>query len=151
MSNIEIEVNFNGKKYSFVEELDDYLDLKVENKLQEKYIKQLEQKLAEKDRLDLTDQVQIQEFNSLYKKGGFDAVIEHCKYALKYDGVKEEKDGIVCMVTSGWSENEWLIYNLNHFMSEFGRNHYIGSLRGGAFYYSRERRPVRTEIIKVEK
>ncbi len=152
MSNIGIEVNFNGKKYSFVEELDDYLDLKIENKLQEKYIKQLEQKLAEKDRLDLTDQVQIQEFNSLYKKGGFDAVVERCKHALECGGVKEEKNGIVCMVTGGWSDDEWLIYNLNHFMSNFGRNHYCGSLRGGAFYYSRESvYDVMTEIVKVEK
>ena len=148
MSNIHIEINFNGKKYYLDEEFDDSLDLIVENKIQEGYIKQLEEKLAEKDNLDLSDQAQIQNLNNIYKKGGFDAVVEHCKYALEYDGVKEEKDGIVCMVTSGWSENEWLIYNLNHFLSEFGRNHYIGSTRGGAYYYARENAG-RMDVVRV--
>ena len=83
-------------------------------------------------------QREVDSLNNLYKNHGFEGVINYAKVRLQnYGGVKEEND-LICMYTGGWSDNEFFIHCLNFLTSIFANKHYVGYLRGGAFYYSPE-------------
>lgn len=83
-------------------------------------------------------QREVDSLNNLYKNHGFDGVVNYAKVKLEnYGGVKEEND-LICMYTGGWSDNEFFIRCLNFLTSMFANKHYVGYLRGGAFYYSPE-------------
>ena len=84
---------------------------------------------------------EVEQINSIYKKKGFNGVIDYAKDKLYYYGaVKEVEKGLWVMVTGGWSDNEFFIDCLNHLISNFGRLHYRAYERGGAFYYTEEPR-----------
>ena len=103
-----------------------------------------------KEKLDTFDKAEIEAINIIYEEKGFDGVIEHSRQKLYDYGVVKEKNGLVMMATGGWSDNEYYLYCLNHLFSNFGRNHYVGYLRGGAFYYSKDKYNVRTEIVVID-
>lgn len=103
-----------------------------------------------KEKLDTFDKAEIEVINIIYKEKGFDGVIEYSRQKLYDYGVVKEKNGLVMMATGSWSDNEDYLYCLNHLLSNFGRNHYVGYLRGGAFYYSKDKYNVRTEIVVID-
>lgn len=79
--------------------------------------------------------------NNIYRKKGFDGVIDYAKNKLYYyGGVKEVEEGLWVMVTGGWSDNEHFIHCLNSPLSDFSRKHYRAYEKGGAFYYTTEPR-----------
>ncbi|MBO7444534.1 MAG: hypothetical protein J6T69_06920 [Methanobrevibacter sp.] len=85
--------------------------------------------------LDDDDMVLIKRLNNIYDNEGFDGVVDYAKSQLCSGGLVREENGLICMVTAGWSENEGFIYSLNHFMSKF-HYHLVCTKPGGAFYYS---------------
>ena len=85
--------------------------------------------------LDDDDMVLIKRLNNIYDNEGFDGVVDYAKSQLCSGGLVREENGLICMVTAGWSENELFMYNLNHFMSKF-HYHLVCTKPGGAFYYS---------------
>ena len=103
-----------------------------------------------KEKLDTFDKAEIEAINTIYEEKGFDGVIEYSRQKLYDYGVVKEKNGLVMMATGGWSDNEDYLYCLNHLLSNFGRNHYVGYLRGGAFYYSKDKYNIRTEIVVID-
>lgn len=103
-----------------------------------------------KEKLDTFDKAEIEAINIIYEEKGFDGVIEYSRQKLYNYGTIKEKNSLVMMATGGWSDNEDYLYCLNHLLSNFGRNHYVGYLRGGAFYYSKDKYNVRTEIVVVD-
>ena len=77
--------------------------------------------------------------NAIYKKEGFEGVIEYAKDKLhEYGVVKEIEKGLWVMVTGGWSDNEFWLDCLNSPASWFGMKHYRAYERGGAFYYTKK-------------
>ena len=103
-----------------------------------------------KEKLDTFDKAEIEAINIIYEEKGFDGVIEYSRQKLYNYGAIKEKNGLVMMATGGWSDNEDYLYCLNHLLSNFGRNHYVGYLRGGAFYYSKDKYNIRTEIVVID-
>ena len=85
--------------------------------------------------LDDDDMVLIKRLNNIYDNEGFDGVVGYAMSHLCGGGFVREENGLICMVTAGWSENELFMYNLNHFMSKF-HYHLVCTKPGGAFYYS---------------
>lgn len=85
--------------------------------------------------LDAEDMIQIKRLNNIYDTEGFEGVVDYAKGMITNGGLVKEKNGLIMMVTVGWSENEDFIYNLNHFMSKF-HYHLVCTKPGGAFYYS---------------
>lgn len=83
--------------------------------------------------LELTEK-----YNRIYKKGGFHAVIKQVENDLTYGRVIPREDNIYKIITCGWSGDEEIVYSLNHILSHFGHNHYIGMICGGAFYYTKD-------------
>lgn len=128
-----------------IRNLSDCVDLLNE---QQSTITHLEEECKEK--LDTFDKAEIEAINIIYEEKGFDGVIEYSRQKLYDCGVVKEKNGLVMMATGGWIDNEEYLYCLNHWLSNFGRNHYVGYLRGGAFYYSKDKYNVRTEIVVIE-
>ena len=85
--------------------------------------------------LDDDDMVLIKRLNNIYDNEGFDGVVDYAKSQLCCGGFVREENGLICIVTAGWSENEGFMYCLNHFMSKF-HYHLVCTEPGGAFYYS---------------
>lgn len=85
--------------------------------------------------LDDDDMVLIKRLNNIYDNEGFDGVVDYAKSQLCGGGFVREENGLIRMVTAGWSENEIFMYCLNHFMSKF-HYHLVCTRPGGAFYYS---------------
>lgn len=85
--------------------------------------------------LDDDDMILIKRLNNIYDNKGFDGVVDYAKSQLCGGGFVREENGLICMVTAGWSENEFFMYTLNHFMSKF-HYHLVCTQPGGAFYYS---------------
>lgn len=85
--------------------------------------------------LDDDDMVLIKRLNNIYDNEGFDGVVGYAMSQLCGGGFVREENGLICMVTAGWSENEGFMYCLNHFMSKF-HYHLVCTQPGGAFYYS---------------
>ena len=75
-------------------------------------------------------------FNKKYKEIGFYKMLDEIEAKLEYGHVTKKDDGLYCITTGGWSEDEQLIDDLIHFSSVFGYNHYVGYLRGGAYYFA---------------
>ena len=84
---------------------------------------------------NLDDMVLIKRLNNIYDNEGFDGVVGYAKSQLCSGGLVSEENGLICMVTAGWSENEIFMYCLNHLMSKF-HYHLVCTEPGGAFYYS---------------
>lgn len=85
--------------------------------------------------LDDDDMVLIKRLNNIYDNKGFDGVVDYAMSQLCGGGFVREENGLIRMVTAGWSENEGFMYCLNHFMSKF-HYHLVCTQPGGAFYYS---------------
>ena len=126
----------------------DITELKEKIEEQQAIITHFEEECKEK--LDTFDKAEIEAINIIYEEKGFDGVIEYSRQKLYDYGVVKEKNGLVMMATGGWSDNEDYLHCLNHLLSNFGRNHYVGYLRGGAFYYSKDKYNVRTEIVVID-
>lgn len=71
--------------------------------------------------------------NMIYEKSGFQGIIKEVKDNLEYGNVTS-KNGLYCITTAGWSEDEFLVGALRHPVSRF-RYHYVGYIVGGAFYF----------------
>ena len=91
----------------------------------------------------------VDKFNDIYDKSGFNGVIEYLEDNLQFGGVERKTDDLqfggverktddlIMITTGGFSEDEDLIHSLLHMTCTFGRKHYVGYLRGGAYYFSR--------------
>ena len=58
--------------------------------------------------------------NKLYKKEGFQGVITDISDRLEYGNVTVHDDGLYCVTTGGWSDDEHLLHCLTHILSQFG-------------------------------
>lgn len=76
-------------------------------------------------------------FNNIYLEQGFDGVVEFLEEKLEYGSITHKEKDIICISTCGWSDDEDLLHNLNNWTSLFYYKHYIGSIRGGHYYYSK--------------
>ena len=81
---------------------------------------------------------EVEKYNHIYQERGFQGVIREVENRLHCGKVIKKDDGLYCIVTGGWSDDEELLCVLNSFMSMFAYKHYVGKLRGGAFYYAEE-------------
>ena len=79
----------------------------------------------------------VDKFNDIYDKSGFDGVIEYLEDNLQYGHVERKTDDLIIITTGGWSDDEDLIHSLIHITCRFGHKHYVGYIRGGAYYFSR--------------
>lgn len=77
----------------------------------------------------------VKELNKMYDNGGFFDVIKAVKRELGYGTVTIPYQLVYCITTSGWSEDEQLLANLTDKASLFGHNHFVGHVRGGAYYF----------------
>lgn len=77
----------------------------------------------------------VKELNKIYDNGGFFDVIKAVKRELEYGMVIHTYKSIYCIHTGGWSEDEQLLSNLTDMASLFRYNHFIGYVRGGAYYF----------------
>lgn len=84
--------------------------------------------------------------NKIYDEKGFQGIIRFVKDELEY-GKVTEKNGLYCITTGGWSEDEFLVHSLISPVSKF-HYHYKGYIVGGAFYFS-ENKNVDVEMIRV--
>ena len=76
-------------------------------------------------------------FNEIYKEEGVNGVIAEIEDRLEYGEVTYDvANGLYCITTGGWSDDEHLLNQLTYILSVFGHNHYVGQLRGGAYYFS---------------
>ena len=91
---------------------------------------------------------QVEKFNIIYKEFGFKGVISDVEDRLTYGKVTEKGPGLYQITTAGFSEDEEILYCLIHILSIFGSNHYVGYLRGGAYYFSEEKHDDNIKIIK---
>jgi hypothetical protein len=82
----------------------------------------------------------VDKFNDIYDKSGFDGVVEYLEDNLQYGDVERKTDDLIMITTGGFSDDEDLIHSLIHITCRFGRKHYVGYLRGGAYYFSRYRK-----------
>ena len=96
------------------------------------------------------DDVLIEVFNTIYDKYGFDGVLEEIKGRLLYGTVTKKDDDLYRISTGGWSDDEEILHSLTSLPSKFGYFHYVGVLRGGAYYFS-EKNHNNFEIINMEK
>jgi len=79
----------------------------------------------------------VDKFNDIYDKSGFDGVVEYLEDNLQYGDVERKTDDLIMITTGGWSDDEDLIHSLIHITCRFGHKHYVGYIRGGAYYFSR--------------
>ena len=92
--------------------------------------------MGEKRVLDYED-VETDHINNIYKKSGFQGVIEYVKDKLEY-GTVTEMDNLIRISTGGWSDDEILVDCLISPLSVF-HYHYVGYIVGGAFYFDEDR------------
>lgn len=83
--------------------------------------------------------VEIEKYNKIYNEKGFTGIIQTLEGQLHIGKITWKPNGIVCITTGGWSDDEEIIHNLLHILSQFGHNHYLGFVVGGAYYFSEER------------
>ena len=86
------------------------------------------------------------ELNKIYDEKGFQGIIRFVKDELEYGNVTE-KNGLYCITTGGWSEDEFLLHSLISSVSKF-HYHYKGYIVGGAFYFS-ENKYADVEMMRV--
>lgn len=89
----------------------------------------------------------VELFNIIYKKYGFKGVLEEIDDRLEYGKVSEE-NGLYCITTGGWSDDEELVDCLIHPHSKF-HYHYCGYIVGGAFYFCEDKSEMNVEMVKV--
>ena len=78
-----------------------------------------------------------EQFNNIYTNdGGFYGVLEEIEDKLHIGRVTRKGNGLYQITTGGCSDDEEILYSLMSFLSRFGRNHYVGKLRGGVFYFA---------------
>ena len=81
----------------------------------------------------------VEKINKIYEESGFDGVIGAVVDKLEYGSVRYyPEDEIFCIITRGWSNDESIIYNLVDLVSVFGQKHYVGYIRGGAYYFAKD-------------
>ena len=91
----------------------------------------------------------VKYLNSIYSEQGFIGLINSVENLLTYGKVTNKGDGIYCITTAGYSDDEELCRNLISITSDFGRYHYIGYLRGGVFYFSEKKYDSNIEIKRI--
>lgn len=86
----------------------------------------------------MTENNLIYKFNQIYRtaKYPYIAVLEEVEEMLTYGQVIKKEDGLYCVTTAGYSEDEAICHALVHILCRFGYYHYVGYLRGEAFYFS---------------
>ena len=84
------------------------------------------------------------ELNKIYDKEGFQGIIEYIMGELTYGNVSF-RNGLYCITTGGWSEDEFLLDSLISPVSKM-RYHYCGHVVGGAFYFS-ENKEVSVKLV----
>jgi len=89
----------------------------------------------------------VELINTFYEKYGFKGVLEEISDRLEYGGVTEKEQGLYCITTGGWSDDEFLVHCLLNPVSKF-RKHYVGYLIGGAFYFSEDKDDTNVKIVK---
>lgn len=87
-------------------------------------------------------------FNSIYASEGFHGVIEAVGARLELGRVKAKGEGLFCITTGGWSDDEEILDSLTGFLSLFGNKHYVGRLGGGAYYFAEDKHSNQYEIVK---
>lgn len=75
-------------------------------------------------------------YNKIYQERGFQGVIRQVELDLHIGRIQWKPNGIVKISTGGGSDDEEILLSLTSFLSRFGHNHYVGELRGGAFYFA---------------
>lgn len=80
----------------------------------------------------------IYSFNETYKEKGFKGIIDKMEDLLQYGEITQEQEQLWRITTGGFSEDEQLLHQLVCILSDFSRNHYVGYLRGGAYYFHEE-------------
>lgn len=134
---VSTEIQNKARAELFCDELNELLKEKDE----------LKQQLNDLQTFDDEDFIEIEYINNIYKKLGFQGVIDYAKDNLQqYGAVREVEKGLWVMVTGGWSEHEMWLDCLNSFVSMFGMKHYCAYELGGAFYYT-EKPHDKIEII----
>lgn len=98
----------------------------------------------------MTNQYLIHHFNATYEEDGFCGVLKEVKDMLRYGNVTKIEDGLYRVSTGGWSDDEDILHNLTHILSVFGHRHYVGYLRGGAFYFSEKEHDLDIEIVRLK-
>lgn len=88
----------------------------------------------------MNDNLTVHVLNKIYEEEGFDGIISFVEDTLQYGTVKEMEKGLYRISTGGYSDDEDLLHNLIRIDSRFGYRHYVGYLRGGAFYFSVDKR-----------
>ena len=71
--------------------------------------------------------------NKIYDKKGFQGIIELVKGELEYGNVSF-RNGLYCITTGGWSDDESLVHALISPVCRF-HYHYCGYIVGGAFFF----------------
>lgn len=89
-------------------------------------------------------------FNTIYDKYGFHDVLTEVEDRLTYGQVTQKEDGLYCITTAGFSDDESVVRILIGIASRFGYFHYVGYLRGGAYYFSEHKHDNNIEIIRKE-
>jgi hypothetical protein len=87
-------------------------------------------------------------FNDTYEAYGFYGVLEEVEDMLTYGKVKKKGEGLYCILTAGYSDDEEICRSLIYILSKFGNKHYVGYLRGGAYYFSEIEHDMDIEIIR---
>lgn len=92
----------------------------------------------------------VDTINEIYKKDGFEGVISFVEGELELGRITETGDKMYRISTAGWSEDEFLVYVLTDLTSIFGTKHYVGYIRGGAYYFCEEIDDCSFEVVKKE-
>ena len=89
----------------------------------------------------------IELINTFYKKYGFQGVLEEISDRLTYGKVTEKEQGLYCITTGGWSDDEFLVECLLNPVSKM-YHHYVGYIIGGAFYFCEDKDNKEVKIVK---
>lgn len=78
----------------------------------------------------------IEFYNRVYQEKGYHGIIRALKRDLEFGDINFPSGNLLQVTTGGWSDDEEILLSLTSFLSRFGYNHYVGKLRGGAFYFA---------------
>ena len=94
----------------------------------------------------MTENILIDIFNMIYDKYGFYDVIKEVEDRLEYGSVMKI-NGLYRISTAGYSNDEDICHALTHILCRFSK-HYVGYIRGGAFYFC-EDKYAEVEMVRV--